>query len=482
MPPLRFAPNPLDERLEAGFRDIRDELDVPTSFPPDVLEQAEGAAARGPQLPPGAGGTDIVDRRDLPLVAIDPPGSRDLDQAFAAETRSAGGYRVHYAISDVAAFVTPGSALDDEALKRGVTLYSPDRRASLHPEALNEAAASLLPDVDRQVVLWTIDLDADGELEKAHLGRAMVRNRRAITYAEAQAEIDGDNPQPALALLKTIGTLRQQLERERGAISLQLPSQEITRVDDGYRLHFDVSLPTDGWNAQISLLTGIAAASIMLDGGVGLLRTLPPANEEVIDGIRRTARALDVEWPRDMSYADRVRDLDPLDPAEAALLTRSARSLRGASYAAFSGEPPEQPLHAAIASTYAHVTAPLRRVCDRFTNEIIVALCDDREPPAWAVDRLPDLPEIMNKARQRDRSLERTIVDYVEVMCLQDRIGQVFDGVVLSRNRNNSTIQLRDPAVMSFIDDDTLEVGSAVRLQLERVDLERRRLYFEVAE
>ena len=119
-----------------------------------MLAEAERRAAE-PPLPE-------LDATDVPLVTLDPPGSRDLDQAVHLAARG-DGYRVSYAIADVGAFVRPGSAIDAEARRRGQTLYSPDRRTPLHPPVLSEGAASLLPDELGPAVLWTIDLDADGE-------------------------------------------------------------------------------------------------------------------------------------------------------------------------------------------------------------------------------------------------------------------------------------------------------------------------------
>lgn len=477
MPPRIF--HYTDEELEAGFAAIRDELDVPRSFPDDVLDQAERAAERGPQLPPGAGGTRIVDRTEIPFVAIDPPGSRDLDQAFAAEARPGGGWRVFYAIADVAAFVAVGSALDDEARERGVTLYSPDLRSSLHPEALNEDAASLLADVDRQVLLWTIDLDATGEIDHAHVERATVRNRRTMTYLEAQHEIDLGGADESLALLKPIGLARQELERQRGAVSLQLPAQEITKDANGYHLVYDRELPIEGWNAQISLLTGIAAARIMIDGGVGLLRTLPTPDEYTIHQIRSTALGLGISWPESMSYAERVRTIKPDTPPTAAFLSRAARGLRGAGYVAFAnGDIPEHPEHSAIASVYAHVTAPLRRVSDRFTNEVVLALVSGREVPPWVLHALPDMPAIMGRSRSRDRSLERTVTDYVETMCMKDRVGDIFSAVVTGHGRDTSTLMITEPAVIASIAGKNHTLGARLNVRLTDANVERRRLTF----
>lgn len=480
VPPLKFGSDHFAEELETGFRALRTELNVPVSFPLSVSQAADSSAARGP-IPPPNGVEDVTDRTDLPFVTIDPPGSIDLDQAFYAE-RTASGYQVFYAIADVAAFVGPGSALDVEAMQRGVTLYSPDQRASLHPEPINEAAASLLAGATRQAVLWQIELDKRGVQVGAHAARATVKSREQLTYAQAQDRLDTDSANEPLMLLREIGQLRQQLEAERGAISLQLPSQEITQQADGaYKLHYDTSMPIEGWNAQISLLTGMAAGQLMVEAGHGLLRTLPPLQSDTVDQVRRAAKALNVDWPDGMSYADRVRELDPNVAAEAALLTRAARSFRGAGYDAFfNGKTPEQPLHGAIGAIYAHVTAPLRRVCDRYANEIILSHCAGIETPEWVLAQLDQLPSIMNTGRQRDRSLERATVDFVEAMVLRHRVGEVFDGVVLSHTRRGANVQLREPAVLATIDD-RADIGAEVQLRLDKVDVSRRTVDFSIA-
>lgn len=479
MTSLRIIGQTFGGELEEGFADIRRELNVPDSFPPEVTAEAEAVAHRGPIVPPGAS-AEVVDRTDLPLLTIDPPGSIDLDQAFAAEPTSSG-YRVWYAIADVASFVTPGGAMDTEARSRGVTLYSPDQRASLHPEALNESAGSLLANTVKPAVLWQIDLDGDGHQIAAHVQRSMVKSREKLTYRQAQDRIDSGADVESLRLLREIGLLRQQIEADRGAISLQLPAQEISPDGSGdYRLHFDTSMPVEGWNAQISLLTGMAAGQIMVEAGHGLLRTLPPLHSGTVKQVRRAARALGVDWPDGVSYPDRVRELDPNNANEAALLTRAARSFRGAGYAPFfDHQVPEQPLHGAIAAIYAHVTAPLRRVCDRFANEVVLAHCSDLPAPTWALEALEELPEIMSSARQRDGALERASIDFVETIALRYRIGEVFDGMVLSHSRKGAKVQLHDPAVLAPIREQP-EVGEVVRLRLDGIDSKKRRVEFSV--
>jgi exoribonuclease R len=442
MPLTRFRLSTDSPELAAGLEQIRKELKVPTDFAPDVQHAAEAAAAR--PLPDDK----RIDARDIEFVTIDPEGSRDLDQAYFAEAIK-DGFRVRYAIADVAAFVSAGDPVDLEAHARGVTLYLPDNRSLLHPSVLSEGAASLLAGEDRPALLWTIDLDAAGAPTVSRLERAMVRNRNALSYMTVEHQLESGDASPSLRLLREIGKLREAQERARGGISIAVPTQEVTRVGDSYRLDYDTPLPVEGWNAQISLLAGMCAAKIMIDGGVGIVRTLPPPDDRAISRLRLSAQGLDVPWPDSSSYADVVRDLDPREPKNAAFLTQAVQTLRGAGYSLIGDGP--APVHGALATTYAHVTAPLRRLVDRYANEVVVAFCADVKPPTWVVDGLGALPEEMGRATQHAHGVERAVIDLVETLLLSTHVGDVFHATVVDLEHEDATVLIRDPAVIARI-------------------------------
>jgi len=472
--------------FEDGFASIRRELNVPEAFPAEVLDEAASARV---DLDDGS----RTDARHIPFVAIDPPGATDLDQAFAAE-RLDDGYRVRYAIADVAPFLRPGGALDTEARHRGSTLYSPDGRTPLHPPTISEDRASLLADTDKPALLWTIDLDGGGAPVGWNLERAIVNVRAAISYVTAQAHIDaGTEPSAApgpgagtgnLALLRDIGRLRQAQEEQRGGISLNLPAQEIVEHDNSYTLEFDTTLPVEGWNAQISLLTGIVAARTMTAAGVGILRTLPTPFERAISRLRLTAQALGLDWPQEVPYPTFVRGLTPNSAPCNTFLVQATRTLRGAGYVGFNGEVPANPEHGAIASVYAHVTAPLRRLVDRFGNEILLALLAEQEPPAWAIEALDELPSLMGQARQRESALERSMLDFAEAVVLERHVGAVFDGFVvdLDKARERARIQIGEPAIVAPVDANGRRLGETVKLELTSVDVQEREVNFDVVD
>ncbi|WP_030391601.1 RNB domain-containing ribonuclease [Kitasatospora purpeofusca] len=438
-------------RINAELAELRAALEIRTEWPEAALAEAERAAG-APRLPDH-------DATELPLFTVDPPGSRDLDQAMHLAHRPGGGYRVHYAIADVAAFVRPGGAIDEEARRRVQTLYFPDRPVALHPTRLSEDAASLLPGEPRPALLWQIDLDEDGAVVLADLRRAVVRSHRRLDYAAVQRAVDAGGADEQLVLLATVGRLREERERERGGISLPVPEQEIEETPRGYVLGYRAPTPADGWNAQISLLTGMAAAELMLDAGVGLLRTLPAAPPAAYERLRRTARALDIDWPDGLPYPDLVRSLDPDRPLHAAFLNECTGLLRGAGYRAFDtarGVPaPDDPGHAALAAPYAHCTAPLRRLGDRFAQEVCAAVAAGEEPPDWAREALVDVAALMTAGDRRAGEVERACVDLVEAEVLSGRVGEDFPAVVIDvdgKRPDRGTVQLREPAVRARCD------------------------------
>ncbi|MEU9204031.1 RNB domain-containing ribonuclease [Streptomyces sp. NPDC048332] len=457
-----------DTPLRAALHALRTELGLPDGFPADVLAEAADAV-RHPAV------SAHEDATDLPFLTIDPPASMDLDQAMHLERRRHG-FRVHYAIADVAAFVRPGGALDAEAHRRVTTLYFPDGRVPLHPESLSEGAASLLPGETRPAVLWEIDLDAEGRTETTRVRRALVRSRDRLDYAGVQRQIDAGTAEEPLALLRDIGTLREEQEIARGGISLDVPEQEIVERDGTYGLDYRAPLPADGWNAQISLLTGMAAARLMKESGTGILRTLPVAPDGAVARLRRSAEALRIDWPHHVPYAQVVRSLDPRRTNHAAFLQDCTTLLRGAGYTVFdNGELPTPAVHAAVADLYTHCTAPLRRLVDRYASELCVAAAADRDPPEWVLSALPVLPGEMADGTRRANTVERECVDLVEAALLKDRVGMVFDAYVVDvkeQEPTTGTVHIDDPAIVARIEGGTAELplGERLRVRLTQAD------------
>jgi exoribonuclease R len=284
-----------------------------------------------------------------------------------------------------------------------------------------------------------------------------------------------------VALLQRVGTLRQAQEVARGAVSLPSPTQEADAVGpEAFRLGYRVPVPVEGWNAQLSLMTGMAAARIMLDGRVGILRTMPPPGAEDLRRVRASARALGIPWPADLSYPQLIRSLDPRDPKHLAFLDNVTLLLRGAGYTAFDGAAPALTTHSAIAGEYAHCTAPLRRLVDRFVLPVCLALVEGRGVDPALREVLPQLPGLMEASGRRARAVARASMDLLEAALLEGREGVAFRGVVIEQRRDDGIVQLADPAITARVRGKDLPVGEWVDAWLAVADPATRKVVFDV--
>ena len=407
-----------------NFRPIAREFDVRTDFASSLHKEAAGLEDRF------AGSR--IDARAIPFVTIDPEGSKDLDQAVHVEKRDAGGYTVRYAIADVAAFVPADSEVHAESLKRGQTIYLPDEPARLHPEELSEGSASLLPNVDRPAVLWTFSLDDDGEVDDAHVERALVHSVARLDYEGVHASLAQGTVHPSIELLPEVGRLRQKSSLRRRAINLRVPSVRVVGDGENYELVIEPRHPIMDYNSEISLLTGMVAGRMMVDAGVGFLRTLGPASAEGEAEFRREARNLGFDVTGDIG--EFLAGIDADTPRGMAVMREAQKLLRGAGYVDLSEDAPE--VHAGIGGHYAHVTAPLRRLVDRFATEVCLAICADEPVPEWVERDAARMLKTMGRSSQLANTVEKACLHLTEATVLEPWVGHNFDGVVLKRGED----------------------------------------------
>lgn len=455
------------------FSGIRAEFGLPGDYPTAALVEAEQAvsASLGPR----------EDATDLPLVTIDPAGAKDLDQAMLLRRRGSG-YRLDYAIADPGHFIRPGGALDAEARRRGQTLYLPDELVPLHPPQLSEDAASLLPEEVRPAVLWTVDCDSDGAPERVHVRRALVRSVAQFDYDTVRDRLAAGTPHPSYALLPALGRLRRELAVGRGAVELQLPEQQaVADGDGGWKLVLRSRVDVEAWNAELSLLTGMCAAEMMLTAGVGVLRTLPDPEPEAMDSLRRRASALGVDWPAGVTAARVLAGLDPSRPETLVFHLDATRLLRGAGYSVLdeaAGLHAETTTHAGLGAAYAHVTAPIRRLVDRFGTEVCLAVAAGVDVPEWVRAALPGLPALMASSDALASRVDRACLAQVEAWMLADRIGEEFPAVVLHAEAHGGEVFVTEPPVVSKCVGDELPEGQRIVVRLAEADVARRKVIF----
>ena len=179
-----------------------------------------------------------------------------------------------------------------------------------------------------------------------------------------------------------------------------------------------------------------------------------------------------------------IRGLDASKPAHAAVLRLASVLFRGASYVAFDGTPPAESTQSAVAAPYAHATAPLRRLGDRYVSECCLAACAGVDPPQWARAGLPALPDVMADADRRAHSVDRAVVDLAEALLLEGRVGEHFTGVVVEDRvgkDSHGEVQLRDPAVRARLDGADLPLGHEVDVVLTAADVAARHVEFVLA-
>jgi exoribonuclease R len=462
MKALRDPQNLLAEGLAA----IRAQFRLPTAFPPEVLAAAAAAAERAPSA--------HADWTARDFVTLDPATSTDLDQAFAIE-RADTDLLLHYAIADVAWFVRAneqgGDPLDLEAWQRGTTSYLPDGKVSLYPTILSEQAASLLPDGPRPAVVLTSRIAPDGAVKLEGATRAVIRSRAKLAYETVREE---DLPAGFAELAARI----EAAEDRRGAARVDPPEQEVTVDASGrFTLRFRPQLSSEQRNAALSLATNLAVADALLAAHTGLFRVMPEPDAGAEKRLRRTAQAFRLDWPSEMPLAAFEKTLRPTLPPEAAFMLAIRRAGHGASYVPWRAG--ETPWHAAMAATYAHCTAPLRRLADRYVLQAVLAIANGQpvpEPVAAAFERLP---AAMARAEAREGQIERAVIDLAEVALLADREGEVFAALVTDIGESGARIQLRELPVVARTTAHGVIPGAEVAVRLVAADPHQRRLEFQ---
>jgi exoribonuclease R len=447
--------------LDDGLAAIRQQFKVPASFPDQVLAAANEAATRTPN--------EHVDRTDMPFVTLDPAASTDLDQAFTI-TAAGDDLLLHYAIADVAWFVRDGDALDIEAWQRGNTVYLPDGKAGLYPPVLAEGAASLLPDGPRPCVLFHVRVAGDGAATLDGAERAVIRSRAKLAYDSVSA---ADLPAGFDEFARRI----EAAEAARGAGSVEPPEQVVDHDDGGYQLTFKPRLPSEDSNAAMSLATNLAVAQAMLHAGTGLFRVMPAPDDRAIRRLHNTAHAFGMDWPATAPLPEFSRTLDPNNPKHAAFMLEVRRAGGGASYVTL--QPGATPWHAALAATYAHATAPLRRLADRYVVQVALAVANGRSVPDWVQAALAKLPDTMERAESEANRVDRAVVDLAEAVTLQGHEGDSFDAVVVDDDERSTRIQLRDVAVVASVQAHGVQPGDALRVKLVSADPVRRQVAFQ---
>ena len=451
-----------DNALACGLAAIRSQFKVLAEFPPDVVEAAERAAQRKPD--------GHADRTDLPFVTLDPATSTDLDQAFTIE-RSGPDLILRYAIADVAWFVGDGDVIDTEAWKRGTTLYLPDGKARLYPASLSEKAASLLPDGQRPAVIFTVKVDEEGNVRLDGAERALIRSTAKLAYDTVR---DSDLPQDFAEFARRI----DRAEDRRGAARVDPPEQEVVaQGSNRFQLVFRPRMASEDRNAALSLATNLAIADALLAHGTGLFRVMAGPDDRAVSRLRNTAKAFGLSWPTHATLTQFERTLQASNPKHAAFMLAVRRAGNGAAYAPYANG--VVPWHAGIAATYAHATAPLRRLADRYVVRATLSIANGQPVETAVTDAFAMLPGIMARAGNLDGQVERAVIDLAEAVMLEGEIGRIFPAIVTDLDDRGARIQLRDLPVVARVDAHNVAPGADLQVRLESAVPDQRSVTFK---
>lgn len=424
---------------------------IPVEFPEKV--SSEAARLRPPKP---AARTDL---RDMPLITIDPEDARDFDDAIHAERdpdpTNEGGFRVTVAIADVAHYVRPGNPLDKEAIRRGNSVYFPDRVVPMLPERLSNDLCSLKPGVNRSCLAVRMTFAANGQKRRHEFIRGLMRSAARLTYEEAQAAFDGKPGRKATPLMdpvlaplfeayKAVAAARDR----RQPLDLDLPERRIELADTGEvkRIYVKERLDAHRLVEEFMIQANVAAAETLERRRTPLLYRIhdAPDPEKLVQLTDYLA-----------TIGLKLAKGQVVKPAHFNRLLSAARArgeihvvseviLRAQSQAVYA---PDNLGHFGLnLRRYAHFTSPIRRYADLIVHRALIrALELGADGLADAeMTGLGELGELISGHERRAMAAERDSVDRYLAAFLEDRIGGEFEGRVAGVTRFGLFVKLNE--------------------------------------
>jgi ribonuclease R len=512
---------------------------LPHQFPPEVVEQAEAA-------PTAIGAAELQGRRDfrgMDIVTIDGETARDFDDAVWVDKLANGNYALHVHIADVSHYVRPGSPIDGEARLRGTSVYFPDRAVPMLPAQLSTNICSLAPQQDRLVLSALLEIDHQGEVVAQEFVEGVIRSVERMTYTNVHQLLEGDAAlreryRPLVERFELMQELALVLNRKRvrrGSIDFDLP-EPLIEFDQFGAMTGVTRAPRNIAHRLIEefmLAANEAVAAHLeqsLEASIYRIHEKPDPKrvvefEEVAAhfGYSLGVGAIPVKR---FSFTDRRRDGgkkhkelmltgDDINissrnyqrlvakvegkPEERILSYLMLRSLRQARYSV-----DNQGHFALAARTYTHFTSPIRRYPDLIVHRLLRGLLTGRDP-GLPYGELKSMAEDCSLSERRAADAERELVEWKKVKFMAERVGQEFDALVISTAKYGLFVELADLFIEGLAPIDSLPgdeytyqetvrkvvgrrtrrefaIGDRVRVILDRVDGNERKLQFSIWE
>jgi ribonuclease R len=513
---------------------------LPHQFPPEVVEQAQAI----PSAISEADLEGRQDFRDMDIVTIDGETARDFDDAVWVDRLANGNYALHVHIADVSHYVRPGTPIDAEAQLRGTSVYFPDRAVPMLPFELSTSICSLVPNADRLVLSALLEIDHQGELVSQEFTPGVIRSAERMTYTNVHKLLEGDAPlreryrplMPRFELMRELALILNRKRVRRGSIDFDLP-EPLIEFDEWGAMTGVTRAPRNIAHRLIEefmLAANEAVAAHLEDSGnpsIYRIHEKPDPKrvmefEEVAahfgyslgvgpipvkkfavtdrqrDGSQRhrggTKQRHQIVLPdaqvkiASRMYQKLVAKIEG-KPEERILSYLMLRSLKQARYSA------ENVGHFALAAeSYTHFTSPIRRYPDLIVHRLL---------RGWIAEQpeLSALAEECSQSERRAADAERELVEWKKVKFMTERVGQDFDALVISTAKYGLFVELAELFIEGLVPIDTLpgdeyayhesvrkivgkrtrrefSIGDKVRVILDRIDANDRKLQFSLLE
>ncbi len=509
----RIIGKPGDPGIDTELIIEQHELDV--DFSPAAMQEA----AAIPQEVTAAMRRGRADLRQLPTVTIDGEKARDFDDALSIE-KIKSGWRLWVHIADVAHYVTKGSFIDEEAYQRATSVYFPDRAIPMLPEALSNGICSLNPRVDRLTLTCEMDIDSQGKVTRYDIYESVINSNERMTYTAVRSILADRDPEllkrykallPQFELMAELMEVMRRMRTRRGSIDFDLPEPQIIldlqgRMTEIVRAERNLAHQIV---EEFMLAANETVAAHVTEQEIPMIYRVheEPAEDrlddltEFLSSVGITLPSADKLKPRHLQKAvAAVKDT----PIESLVNTVVLRTMKQARYS------DENIGHFGLASeTYTHFTSPIRRYPDLIVHRIVKAAILGKYKDEENCEELAEM--LLNAAThcsERERAAmeaERDVVAMLKVRFMQDKIGEVYDGTITGVTNFGLFVQLKEFFVEGLIHISTLgddyyhfienrhclrgerrkrifRIGDAVRVNVDRVDVERKRIDFSLTE
>jgi len=510
---------------------------LPHRFPPEVVEQADAVSGV-------IAAWELVGREDfrsLDVVTIDGETARDFDDAVWVDRLPGGTFALHVHIADVSHYVRPGTPIDAEARLRGTSVYFPDRAVPMLPFELSTNICSLNPHMDRLVVSALMEFDHHGDMVQQKFVRGVIRSAERMTYTDVHLLLEGDAKlgerfgglAARFEVMRELAEILNRKRVRRGSIDFDLP-EPLIEFDEWGEMTGVVRAPRNIAHRIIEefmLAANEAVAAHLQALGLPSIYRIhePPDPKRVMEfeevaahfGYSLGVGAIPV---KKFSYADKRRDghkerREIVLPGTVKISPRNYQKL----LAKIEGKPDERILNylmlrslkqarystdnvghfALAAETYTHFTSPIRRYPDLMVHRLLTAGLD-----GWVYSSASELSAAAEESSQSERraaDAERELVEWKKTKFMADRLGDEFDGLIISTTKYGLFVELADLFVEGLVPIDSLagdrytfrenvrkivgqrsrrefSIGDRVRVLLERVDTVERKLQFALVE